>query len=108
MTLGGKFVDEDYKYIMNMIPKNTGNDSLVVIPGAAVGPDNKVITPTNKDILIKLVKNDFKNFTRVKYLIFDMKVNTSKPNASPVKFYPLDKLKMRAFGKFSYKVDPGE
>jgi hypothetical protein len=108
VTLGGKFVDGNYNYIMNMIPKNTGNDSLVVIPGAAVGPDNKVITPTNKDILIKLVKNDFKNFTRVKYLIFEMKVNTSKPNASPVKFYPLDKLKMRAFGKFSYKVDPGE
>ncbi|MCC6636812.1 MAG: hypothetical protein IT278_03705 [Ignavibacteriaceae bacterium] len=54
------------------------------------------------------MKNDFKNFTRVKYLIFEMKVNTSKPNASPVKFYPLDKLKMRAYGKFSYKVDPGE
>lgn len=108
VTLGGKFVDADYKYVMNMIPKNTGNDSIVVIPGATVGADNKVVTAANKEIKIKLVNNDFKNFTRVKYLIFDLKVNTSKPNTSPVKFYPLDKLKMRAFGKFSYKVDPGE
>ncbi|MBK7866047.1 MAG: hypothetical protein IPJ75_03105 [Ignavibacteriales bacterium] len=108
VTLGGKFVDKDYKYVMNLIPKNTGNDSLVVILGATVGADNKVVTATNKEIKIKLVNNDFKNFTKVKYLIFDIKVNTSKPNASPVKFYPLDKIKMRAFGKFSYKVDTGK
>ncbi len=108
INFSGDFVDKDYRKVMNLIPKNTGNDSTITIHGATVGSDDKVITVAKDSIVIKLVNQDFKNFQKTKYLIFNVKFNTSRPNALPVKFYANDKFKLRAYGKFSYKVDPNE
>lgn len=108
MTVSGRYVDKDYKTVMNIIPKNTGNDTVLTINGATVGSDDKVIAAAKDSIKIKLVNNDFKNFTKVKYLILDVKVNTTRANGLPVKFYALDLFKLRAYGKFSYKVDAGK
>lgn len=108
IDFSGTFVDKDYRKVMNLIPKNSGNDSIVAIHGATVGSDDKVITAAKDSIVIKLVNQDFRNFQKSKFLIFHVKLNTSRPNALPVKFYALDKFKLRAYGKFSYKVDPNQ
>lgn len=108
INFSGTFVDKDYRKVMNLIPKNTGNDSTLTIHGATVGANDKVITVAKDSIVIKLVNQDFRNFQKTKYLIFSVKLNTSRTNGLPVKFYANDKFKMRAYGKFSYKVDPNE
>ncbi len=108
VDFSGTFVDKNYSKVMNLIPKNAGNDSIVSIHGATVGSDDKVIAAAKDSIVIKLVNQDFRNFQKSKFLIFNLKLNTSRPNALPVKFYALDKFKLRAYGKFSYKVDPND
>ncbi|MBN8545641.1 MAG: hypothetical protein J0L60_05830 [Ignavibacteria bacterium] len=108
LRVSGRFVDKDYKTVMNIIPKNTGNDSVLTIKGATVGSDDRVIAAAKDSIKMTLLNADFRNFTKVKHLILEMRINTSRANGLPVKFYALDLFKLRAFGKFSYKVDAGK
>lgn len=108
LQFSGTFLDKNYRPMMNLIPNNPGNDSTILVHGGTVGADDRVIAPARDSIVIKLVNQDFKNFQKSKYLLVTFRLNTSKPGGAPVKFYANDKVSIRVYGKFSYKVDLNE
>ncbi len=104
---GGYITDANYKYLI-ALPNaaSNGGDSLVTINGGTVNATTgRVSTPSKDSLTITLKGTDFVNLSEARYIIMKIRLDTSLPAGSPVKFYADDKIKIRAYARLSAKVD---
>ncbi len=96
----GILVDSAYNFL-EYLP--TGSDSIIAV-AAPVNPNGEVISSVENSTKLFFYGDDVKKILDAKYIISRVRVNTTLPNASPVKFRTSDFFKIRIYGKVNYKI----
>lgn len=106
ITYSGRLFDETNQYLMNLPSKSAVSDTTLTVSGGTVDVNGRVLTPKDDSLFITLSKDEFQKLKKAKYLLLDVRMNTSGAGNSPVQFRTSDKIKIRAYGNVNYRFKP--
>ncbi len=104
-SFSARVYDASNRFLMNLPPNRTPNDTLVHIQGAVVNSLGKVTAPSNSKITFSLNQDDVDKITRGKYIISKVNFFTSGNNGVPVEFKTSDAIQIKMYGGLKYKVE---
>jgi hypothetical protein len=104
----GELYDANFKPRMPFPPVDSlgTNPKIITIPAAQVGSDGFSTTPGTTTITLLISGSQVTNMVDSKTMIISLVIDTSLPNASPVKFRTSDGITIYATGQINYTVQP--
>ncbi|MCK6606320.1 MAG: hypothetical protein L6Q59_15595 [Ignavibacteriaceae bacterium] len=105
VEVSAKFLDSKGVELFSTDGLVTSTSGKFLIGGATTDANGRVVEAKKDSIKIKLTTNEFLKVTKATRIVPTIKINTSRSNNQPVKFFTSDAIKIRAVGQINYKLD---
>lgn len=100
----GKLYDDKNNFLTYFPPKYTDQDTVLSFNGASTDANGNVTVKNDQTVKVKAQKTEIDKITKATYMRVRLKINSSSPNYSPVKFRTTDDVQIHAFGSTNYNV----
>lgn len=104
ITFTGKLYDDKNNFLTYFPPKYTDQDTVLTFNGASTDANGNVTVKNDQTVKVKAQKTEIDKITKATYMRVRLKINSSSPNNSPVKFRTTDDVQIHAFGSTNYNV----
>jgi hypothetical protein len=106
ISFTGKLYDQNNKFLTYFPPKYSIQDTVLTFTGAGVDASGNVVTKNKQTQKVIAQKTELDKIVNAKYMRIRVRLNTSAPGNTPVRFRTTDDLLIHAFGSTNYRVNP--
>lgn len=104
ISFTGKLYDDKNNFLTYFPPKYSDQDTILTFNGASTDANGIVTVKNEQTLKVKAQKSEIDKIIKATYMRVKLKINSSSPNNSPVKFRTTDDVQIHAFGSTNYKV----
>lgn len=104
-SVSARLYDASNRFLMNLPPNRTPNDTLIHVQAATVNSQGKVTAPATSNITFTINQADVDKIIQSKYIISKINFYTSGNNNLPVEFKTSDAIRIKAYGSLNYQVE---
>jgi hypothetical protein len=104
-SVSARLYDASNRFLMNLPPNRTPNDTLIHVQGAVVNSLGRVTSSTASKITFSLNKSEVELLTQSKYIISKISFYTSGNNSTPIEFRTSDAIQIKVYGNLNYTVE---
>ncbi len=106
ISFTGKLYDQNNKFLTYFPPIYSIQDTVLTFTGAGVDASGNVVTKNKQTQKVIAQKTELDKIVNAKYMRIRVRLNTSAPGNTPVRFRTTDDLLIHAFGSTNYRVNP--
>lgn len=106
ISFTGRLYDQNNNFLTYFPPKYSDQDSVLTFNGALTDGAGNVSTKNKQTKTVKALKAEIDKLARAKYMRMNIRLNTTAPGNTPVRFRTTDDLLIHAFGSTNYRVNP--